>query len=460
MKHSKLKHNKLPYKLLIYSFISFCLSLMVGVLVSIKLSNDLKKLEYARTSAVATTFASSVKSVLDRTLTATRSLAVMVYQCKGHVESFADLSKFLLPMYKGAYALSLAPNGIIRQVEPLNRNLIVRGHDLFEGQDKDKVISSLSENKIDFFGPFELIQGPIGAIGKLPVFLSDNGRRYFWGYTVVTLELPDALEDANLKAMVSQGYAYLLSGVDPHTHEVRILSSSHIPVTGGVCEDIPIADIKWKLCVSPIASNKVKDQKWFEFILIFSVSLSIGGLTYVFFKLRKTTSDLAKIALFDPLTNLPNRRQMFRVLEKTIFSNSLNNYVSAIIYIDLDGFKSINDNLGHKQGDQLLVAAALRICDAVDTNDLVSRIGGDEFVIIIKNIYSYEELNKKIKGVLKMVSKRLFLKGEVVRISASIGVILINKGSQYSADFLLSEADKAMYVAKASGKNMFYLKEI
>ncbi|WP_210531326.1 hypothetical protein, partial [Pantoea ananatis] len=107
--------------------------------------------------------------------------------------SFTDLSRFVLAMYKGAYALSLAPNGIIRQVEPLNRNLIVRGHDLLEGIDREEYLRTLKENEIEFFGPFKLIQGPIGATGQLPVFLHKNGKKYFWGFTVVTLEFPSAL---------------------------------------------------------------------------------------------------------------------------------------------------------------------------------------------------------------------------------------------------------------------------
>ncbi|WP_205956289.1 sensor domain-containing diguanylate cyclase [Pantoea stewartii] len=426
------------------SFLVFLLSLSLGFFTLTELNKEIESKKNNETSAVAKTFSTSVKSVLERTLTATRSLAVMVYQGDGYVGSFRDLSRFVLAMYKGAYALSLAPNGIIRQVEPLNRNLIVRGHDLLEGIDREEYLKTLKENEIEFFGPFKLIQGPIGATGQLPVFLHKNGRKYFWGFTVVTLEFPSALEDANLKAISSQGYAYILSGEDPFTKETRVLEKSINPYTGGVCEGIFIGKMKWRLCVSPLSSSKSNRQNWFEFILIICVSLSISGFTYMFLELKKKTCELSKVALYDPLTGLPNRRLMFRTLKKKISFNSKRNDIFAVAYIDLDGFKFVNDNLGHKQGDQLLLATASRIRNVVKKDDLVSRIGGDEFVIIMSDIHNRDELLKILLSILRDVNKSIYLKGEIVKVSASIGVSLVKNKINKTPDYILSEADRAM----------------
>ncbi|PQK95201.1 sensor domain-containing diguanylate cyclase [Pantoea ananatis] len=463
-KEKEMEKNKsnplvLPIRSIAASFLVFLLSLSIGFFTLTELNKEMESKKNSETSAVAKTFSTSVKSVLDRTLTATRSLAVMVYQGDGYVGSFTDLSRFVLAMYKGAYALSLAPNGIIRQVEPLNRNLIVRGHDLLEGIDREEYLRTLKENEIEFFGPFKLIQGPIGATGQLPVFLHKNGKKYFWGFTVVTLEFPSALEGANLKAISSQGYAYILSGEDPFTKETRVLEKSSSSYTGGVCEGIYIGKMKWKLCVSPLSSSKSNRQNWFEFILIVCVSLSISGFTYMFLELKKKTSELSKVALYDPLTGLPNRRLMFRTLEKKISFNSKRNDIHAVAYIDLDGFKFVNDNLGHKQGDLLLLAAASRIRSVVKKDDLVSRIGGDEFVIIMSNIRSRDELLKILLSILREVNKSLYLKGEIVKVSASIGVSLIKNKINKTPDYFLSEADRAMYVAKSSGKNRYYILE-
>lgn len=460
MRHSDKKNPKNSSRSLIISLSSFCIIFSLGTLFSLKLSNDAKKMEDTRTSAVAATFAASLEAVLDRTLTATRSLAVMVYQGKGRVDNFSELSQYLLPMYKGAYALSLAPEGVIRQIEPLDRNILVQDHDLFDGKDKSEVIRSLKDNEISFFGPFPLIQGPIGAIGMLPIFFTINGKRTFWGYTVVTLKFPESLQDANLNAMVLQGYSYVLSGVDTYTHEVRILSKSETPVKEGKCHKVTIEDTQWDLCVSPTNSHTYWLRKYFEFLLILGGSLGIGGLIYTLLELKKSSVELQKMALYDPLTGLPNRRFMYNFLEETLaISQERKNY-TAIAYLDLDGFKRVNDNLGHSEGDRLLLATARRISQSVRSEDVVARIGGDEFIIIMKKVESQEQMEKNITRVLRNVNKNLFLKGEFIQISASIGVVMIDKDASHNIEYLLSEADKSMYKAKTSGKNRFYVQVI
>ncbi|NYE22150.1 sensor domain-containing diguanylate cyclase [Pigmentiphaga litoralis] len=438
-----------------------CLAFLAfGGFVLSKLTEDARAVEAAQTSAVAATFASAVERVVSRALTATRSLAVMVYQGNGKVDNFERLALFLLPMYKGAYALSLAPGGIIRQIEPLDRNLLVRDHDVLEGVDRDKVIAAINPDHpvIEFSGPFQLIQGPVGAIGMLPIFLPDaQGASRFWGYTVVTLLLPDALEDANLDAMSLQGYAYELAGMDPEAGHRRVIARSDAPVAQPVCEGVHIEGVSWTLCVSPLQAVSAWSRHLFELILIGVCSVGMGGLVHALIVLKRTGRELEWSALHDALTGLPNRRYIYERLDTLLFPATPATSLAAVAYLDLDGFKPINDALGHAQGDVVLRIVAQRLTRAVRECDVVARIGGDEFVIVMRDLEGEAQCGGVLQRVLKAVGEPIALTERSVAVSASIGVTFVSAAAPADVQSLMRAADEAMYQAKASGKNRMHI---
>jgi diguanylate cyclase (GGDEF)-like protein len=434
--------------------------LAFGGFVLSKLNEDARAVEAAQTSAVAATFASAVERVVSRALTATRSLAVMVYQGNGKVDDFERLALFLLPMYKGAYALSLAPDGIIRQIEPLDRNLLVRDHDVLEGQDREQVIRAIDRDTpvIEFSGPFQLIQGPVGAIGMLPIFLPDaRGASAFWGYTVVTLVLPDAIEDANLDAMSLQGYAYELSGMDPEAGHRRVIARSTVPVLQPTCKDVSIERVSWTLCVSPLQTSSSWSRHLFELVLIVVCSVGVGCLVHALIVLRRTSRELEWSALHDALTGLPNRRYIYERLDTLLFPSRSDASLAAVAYLDLDGFKPINDAFGHGQGDGVLMTTAQRLTRASRPNDVVARIGGDEFVIVLRQLTDEAQCHRVLERVLKAVSEPIPLTATEVTVSASIGVVLMSADGLTDVETMMRAADEAMYQAKASGKNRIHM---
>jgi diguanylate cyclase (GGDEF)-like protein/PAS domain S-box-containing protein len=163
------------------------------------------------------------------------------------------------------------------------------------------------------------------------------------------------------------------------------------------------------------------------------------------------------LAFNDPLTQLPNRRLLQDRLQQAIASSVRNQHYGAVIFIDLDHFKTLNDTLGHNFGDMLLVEVAHRLQECVREGDTVTRLGGDEFVVML------EGLNKDAKQAAieaKTVGKKIgtvinqpyFLQDQEYHISSSIGISLFcNK--VVSVDDLLKQADMAMYKAKNSGRN-------
>ena len=155
---------------------------------------------------------------------------------------------------------------------------------------------------------------------------------------------------------------------------------------------------------------------------------------------------LAHQALHDALTGLPNRALLRDRIEGALARAERSGTCVAVLFLDLDGFKPLNDRLGHAGGDQILRIVAERLLSAVRPDDTVARFGGDEFVIVCHDILVVEQARSIAKRVATMVAKPLLLDDERVVIRASIGVVLGRPGA--SADALVNDADAAMYQVK------------
>lgn len=166
-------------------------------------------------------------------------------------------------------------------------------------------------------------------------------------------------------------------------------------------------------------------------------------------------STINHLAHHDPLTNLPNRRLLSLFLEKLLPSNVRHKSHGAILFIDLDQFKTINDTEGHEAGDGVLVETAVRLVSLVRADDIASRVGGDEFVIVLGALGRDEQTAREnallvSRRIQKDLQKPIHFKNTVLQINCSIGVHLL-KPVETNADAVLNEADTAMYNAKKSG---------
>ncbi|MBK6741955.1 MAG: EAL domain-containing protein [Hydrogenophilales bacterium] len=164
---------------------------------------------------------------------------------------------------------------------------------------------------------------------------------------------------------------------------------------------------------------------------------------------------LEDLAHLDPLTRLPNRVLLADRMQLAMARGRRTGQMLAVCMLDLDGFKPVNDQLGHKAGDDLLIQLAGRLTQTVRADDSVARLGGDEFVLLIGNLNSIGEAEEALNRVLKVINTPFHLGDQHVRVTASIGVTLFpNDGGD--ADTLLRHADHAMYLAKEGGKNQYH----
>ncbi|MET0020096.1 MAG: EAL domain-containing protein [Candidatus Thiodiazotropha sp. 6PLUC1] len=171
---------------------------------------------------------------------------------------------------------------------------------------------------------------------------------------------------------------------------------------------------------------------------------------------KKAEAELDKIAHYDALTGLPNRLLKADRLNQAIVRAKRNDMQVAVCYLDLDGFKPINDTYGHDTGDQVLIEIGQRLQMTVRAGDTVSRIGGDEFVLILTELTNLVACEVILQRVMENIALPIQVDSVEVEVSASIGYTLFPSDNS-DADLLLRHADQAMYIAKERGKNCFHL---
>lgn len=163
---------------------------------------------------------------------------------------------------------------------------------------------------------------------------------------------------------------------------------------------------------------------------------------------------LEKMAFHDGLTGLPNRALFYIHLRKAVARVKQTNGKIAVLFIDLDGFKLVNDTFGHSNGDLLLIEVGKRIRQHIRETDLLSRWGGDEFTVILDNIREKSDVEKIVNDLLFNISREITISNERISIGASIGIAVFPDAGD-SIEEIMINADKAMYTSKSNGKNCY-----
>ncbi|QGN34325.1 bifunctional diguanylate cyclase/phosphodiesterase [Microlunatus sp. Gsoil 973] len=184
--------------------------------------------------------------------------------------------------------------------------------------------------------------------------------------------------------------------------------------------------------------------------------VGIGQITAANSQLELLRDELAFQAAHDPLTGLPNRPEAMRLIHAALSRAQRSGDLLALLFIDLDGFKAVNDAHGHHAGDEVLREVARRVRDEIRAGDTAARLGGDEFVVLVSPIESVTSASEVARRVVSAISQPISITGGEANVGASIGIAL-NHDLLTDADALLHEADTAAYRAKANGRGRIEL---
>jgi len=260
------------------------------------------------------------------------------------------------------------------------------------------------------------------------------------------LNLYDKINTKELREKIAQGIQSKkpFSAVAPYNYQNIILS--FLPMSSANAVDNIAYAVTYT--ESDYLSNIELQTNY-----IFSLFYAIASILYFFaLYIIHSQSKLRELALYDSLTKLPNR-----ALFMIEFNNELNRAVRydtkiALLFIDLDGFKVVNDTYGHQVGDELLKEVADRITSRIRNSDFVSRLGGDEFTVILNDIQDSTKAVDIAQEIIEDINLDIVLHHEVLHVGASIGVSMYPKHSK-NMSTLIKQADEMMYVSKENGKN-------
>lgn len=407
--------------------------------------------------------ASAIERRLERSLSSTRILAQGVHQYHGMIPDFETYANEVLNAVGGVSNLQLAPAGVIRAIHPLKGNEKAIGHNIFKDDMRLKeAMLAIGERRLTLAGPFELIQGGIGIIGRNPIYFSDENGQQFWGFASALIYLQDLLKVTELDSLKERGYSYQLKRLHPDSGKSVMFAGSDSPLTEDTYKvAINIPNGFWELIISRSESIPIWYSSIGYIVSILSALLIAGITNYVLHQPEKLTlivnektAELEQLAYHDHLTGLANRRYLSTRLNKILQKYSRYKKSAVLMYLDLDDFKKVNDSMGHDAGDTLLREIADRLKSCVRSNDMVCRLGGDEFGILLLDTESISDVSRIAKKLIAKIEQPVILGNQSIDISTSIGITVIPEDGD-NVTSILRNADMAMYSAKKAGKRSF-----
>jgi len=454
-----LRRNYILSSSLVIAVLVFFLAAAFATWIIWQLEQDRLKIARVRAYEIASGYADAIRHANESSFATTYALAALVRQGNGTIPHFHDVASQMLLLYPGVDSLQLAPGGVVQQIEPLSGNEKAIGHDLINDETRSvEAILARDSGQLTFAGPFKMLQGSFGGVGRLPVFLKDEmGNSYFWGFVNVVLRFPDILESAHLSQLEMQGFAYELWRVHPDTGQKEVIAGSADALAGEPVERIvKVSNITWILSVAPTDGWSDPQGLYLKMMQGLIFSILVAWVAKLIIDLKRHKAELEYLAFFDTLTGLPNRRLLYDRLNQAIAQSKRDKKIVAVCYLDLDNFKLINDTLGHESGDCLLIEVTKRFRSCLREQDTLARIGGDEFVLLLQNLEETNQYQVVLERILKAAAEPIVLGDKHVMVSISIGVTLYPQDAGDPAT-LLQHADEAMYQAKRDGKGKICL---
>ncbi|WP_305857575.1 putative bifunctional diguanylate cyclase/phosphodiesterase [Balneatrix alpica] len=417
---------------------------------------------------LAYTQASTLERHIFRSLSAAQMLALAVRREQGKPADFPQLAEQISEVVGGFSNLQLAPRGVITDIYPLAGNERALGLNVLTGsKDQTQNIQTqqaVLENRMILVGPFTLIQGGEAIIGRQPIFIDRGDQEEFWGLASVLIRMEALYEATNLNYLVGSGYHYQLSRTNLETGQSETFFHSHPEqrFQSGLSQSYPIRlpGSQWQLQISqPVERLWVLLlQGLMVLILASSGAWLVRYLQKEPERLRRLInakiSEVERISFRDSLTGLGNRRLLLQELEALVLQLG-SDQQAALLYLDLDDFKRINDSLGHDLGDELLKKVALRLRNKVKNTDLLVRLGGDEFALLLRNVQSYDAVAFYAERIQELIARPIPLAEHQFVMKTTLGIAMLPNDGKGASE-LMQHADLALYSAKQQGKNTFH----
>lgn len=345
--------------------------------------------------------------------------------------------------------VAMAPDDVIRNVYPVEGNEKAIGLDFRTVPNQyQTVLKARETQQVVLAGPLSLVQGGTGLIARYPIFTDAPRNEQYWGTVSVVLNYDQLIDDSGLFDV--QGIDAALVAYDAETNESRVIDGiDTVVATHDVRYPIYLPNGQWEMFARYRDLKSTDSVIGFKRIVIVfgSITSMIVYILLVF--LFNSYMRAQKLSLHDDLTHIPNRRFLMNELNR-LMAEKQSTVEFTILNIDLNDFKGVNDNYGHEAGDELLKHVALRLQHCLRSSDFVSRIGGDEFVVILHRTNASSDVMKAIHKIhLTFEESPLYWRGERIYAKLSVGFHSYSgEGNPLAINDILTKADASMYMDK------------
>lgn len=406
----------------------------------------------------AATLRARLEGEINSSLHLTRGLIANV-AIKPDVKSgeFDALASEIIAVGRNIRNIGLARDNVITHIFPLAGNEAALGLDYKSQPEQWPAIREAMDKRGTIVaGPVNLVQGGQAFIARTPIYtrggtgghLSQHIPTY-WGMASIVIDIPTLFASAGVKPYMD-GLTIALRGKNGKGESGELFFGDPAvfdadPVTLPVL----LPNGSWQLGAWPIGGWRGNDSMlWLLRVGGWLVALAIGFLIAMLLRAREVNKSLA---LQDHLTGLPNRRLLEDRFEQAVARGLRNNTGFGVLYIDLDGFKGVNDRYGHRVGDGLLVEVAKRLQAATRKADTVARIGGDEFIVLFDGVSSADDMKRLCKTLKSDLRGNAYVDGNRLELRASMGGAVFPEDGK-DIDELLRSADHKMYQQKLRGR--------
>ncbi|MDP3609866.1 MAG: diguanylate cyclase [Methylophilus sp.] len=405
----------------------------------------------AKLNIEAANYTAALKSKVDRELNALLFVSnglssyLTIYHRNLEQQKVQNLLADLYARTKNVRNLAVAVGYKITYMHPIKSNEKAIGIDYRQlPQQWPQVKAAIDSHQGVLVGPMDLVQGGKGLIYRYPVYINQA----YWGLLSTVIN-SDAFFKSAFKELVNDEYAFAIR--NKNTQEVFYGDPQLFNQAKVYLSTSDNTDVAWEWAVMQ------KTEKASHLILItrlmgIAIAVLIAALVYFFLRERKM---LTALAMHDSLTGVANRRLLDIRLEQALAHAKRFNRNLALLFLDIDHFKQLNDTHGHDVGDALLKTIALRLKSSIRDIDTLSRISGDEFVIVLAELNDINAANSIASKIVHAFKDGVQVLGKRIDVSLSIGVAAYGRGSEESPQSLMKKADIALYQAKVAGRNQF-----
>ncbi len=372
-------------------------------------------------------------------------------------DEFDALASEIIAVGRNIRIIGLARDNVITHIFPLAGNEAALGLDYATRPDQWPAIREAMERRSTVVaGPVELVQGGRAFVARTPIYTHGGlgghltqHKPAYWGMASIVIDIPSLFASAGIKPE-TDGLQIALRGRDARGAEGEmILGDPAVFAVDPVTQTVTLPNGSWQLGAHPIDGwGGETTVIWLFRVCGWLIALSIGILFALLLRAREVNRTMA---LHDPLTALPNRRLLEDRFDQYVAQSHRSGSGFGLLYIDLDGFKAVNDRYGHRVGDGLLVEVAKRLVTGIRQVDTVARIGGDEFVVLAGGIADTQVLKHLGETLMRDLNGHAYVDGHRLELQASLGAALFPQDGR-NLDSLMKASDQKMYQQKQRAK--------